>query len=188
MIYQHLLNSDFVVTQILKNQDLAKEKVESWVKECLNIHPVTALNQAGHTFDSKFNYVLTPKAKFTQLELDGQYYITPGTLALWTGHYSGNITTKILHHSKLYGQLGVIQLVDDETDRVKFAKECYMFAYARLSSRLTLISPSAAAAFILTSSNNRCTSFREYIQDQVPEVPYRTNRLVKTIRELKFNE
>lgn len=187
MIYQHLLNSSFLVTQLLKDQDLAKEKVESWVKDCLNIYPITALNEKGHTFDSKFSYVLPPKAKFTQLDLDSQYYINPGTLALWTGHYAGNITNKILHHSKLYSQLGVIQLVDEETDRVKFAKDRYMFAYTRLSTRMTLISPSAAAAFILTSSNVKCTSFREYIQDQVPEIPYRTNRLVKTIRELKVN-
>lgn len=187
MLYQHLLNSDFVVTQLLKNQNFAKEKVEAWVKNCLNIHPISALNNEEHTFDSSFFYVTLPKMQFTKLDLDGQYYINPGTLAFWTGHTSSNVTAKIRYSKKLYGQLGVIQLIDEETPRTTFAKDRYMFAYTKLSSTLTLIPPSAVAAFILTSSNERCDSFRTMIQDQVPELPYHTGRLVKTINELKIN-
>lgn len=184
MIYQHLLNSNFVVTQLLKNQAFAKEKIEGWVRDCLNIYPVTVLASDNHKYNREASYVLTPKTQFTELESTGHYYINPGTLAFWTGHFAGNITTKINYNSKLYGQLGVVQLIDDENLRTKFAKERYMFAYAKLSSKLTLIPPSAVAAFILTSSNARCESFRTYIQDQVPEVPYRTNRLVKTMSDL----
>jgi hypothetical protein len=187
MLYQHLLNADFVVTQLLKNQNFAKEKVEGWVKTCLNIHSINELANAEHVFNSQFSYVINPKTHFTKLDLDGQYYINPGTLAFWTGHASGNVTAKIRYSKKLYGQLGVIQLDDGDTPRTTFAKDRYMFAYAKLSSKLTLIPPSAAAAFILTSSNERCESFRNYIQDQVPELPYHTGRLVKTINELKIN-
>lgn len=187
MTYQHLLNSNFAVTQILKNQDFAKEKVESWVRDCLNIYPVTELNNKTHTFDTQNSYVLTPKTEFTKLDLNGQYYINPGTLAYWSGHFAGNVTAKINYSRKLYGRLGVIQLVDEENPRTVFAKDRYMFRYTRLTSTLTLIPPSAAAAFILTSSNERCESFRSYIQDQVPELPYRTPRLLKTITELNIN-
>jgi hypothetical protein len=187
MIYQHLLNSDFVVTQLLKDQNFAKEKVEGWVKAKLNIYSINELANENHTFNVQSHYVLTPRVQFTKLELDGQYYINPGTLAFWTGHTAGNVTTKLNYNKSLYGRLGVIQLDDGETPRTTFAKDRYMFAYERLSSKLTLIPPSAAAAFILTSSNERCDSFRHYIQDQVPELPYRTKRLTKTINAIESN-
>lgn len=175
MFYEHLNQAQNPVKSILLSDSVAEESFKNWLPKFLRPHQDLATN----SYDPNVIYVNQKQTEFTTLHGTNEKYITVGTLALWSWHYTQNIHYKLNKHPDLFNRLGVVKLTDSTT-RSNFALDRHMFKYARLSSNLVLITPRAAAALLLISKNERCDSYRSYIQDQRPELPYMAKKLTST--------